>query len=178
MERFRRHADNFTDSCDLILNNTESGTLLQSRLYFFFQSTSSQCYISGILPFVIPNDYRGILSSLVLSLSLTSISLVVFLLLKYFSWRKLQDVTEDDFSLFGFSQQSLDTVREFSSFGSWLLSIFKRSRIDIRENFGPDVELFLRGQLMNIAYTTVVCVICLTVILPLNLTGHHFNDPV
>ena len=25
MERFRRHAENFTDSCDLSLNNTESG---------------------------------------------------------------------------------------------------------------------------------------------------------
>ena len=132
----------------------------------------------GILPFVIPNDYRGILSSLTLSLGLSSVGLVVFLLLKFFAWKKLQDVTQGDFSLFGFSQRSLETVRKFPSFGSWLLSIFKRSRTDIRDNFGPDVELFLRGQLMNIAYTAIVCVICLTITLPLNLTGHHFNDPV
>ena len=137
-----------------------------------------QFKILGILPFVIPYDYRGILGSLTLSLSLSSVALVVFLLLKCFTWKKLQDVTQDDFSLFGFSHRSLETVRKFPSFGSWLLSIFKRSRTDIKENFGTDVDLFLRGQIMGIAYTAIVCVVCLTIILPLNLTGHHFNDPV
>lgn len=137
-----------------------------------------QFKILGVLPFVIPYDYRGILGSLTLSLSLSSVALVVFLLLKCFTWKKLQDVTQDDFSLFGFSHRSLETVRKFPSFGSWLLSIFKRSRTDIKENFGTDVDLFLRGQTIAIAYTAIVSVVCLTIILPLNLTGHHFNDPV
>ena len=126
--------------------------------------------------------YRGIPLNLIINLIIPLILLSVFLCLRKAAWNLMQKNRQRDVQLkaeksafYSFPDESLYILREFKSFGGWLKSIFSTDFQRVKNLYGRDTLIYLRFQVCTIIFLTIVNLISIGVILPLNLMGQHLH---
>jgi len=76
---------------------------------------------------------------------------------------------------FSFPLENLTRIRQFESYWAWIKSIFVTNLKTIEEICGKDSKIYLQFQLYCIIFLSVVTVVSLGVILPLNFSGMHIR---
>ena len=114
---------------------------------------------------------------LTLNVSICVLLVTVFLILRKISWnmaQKDQDIGTAN-AYFSFPLENLPRIRQFESYWAWIKSIFVTNFETIEEICGKDSKIYLQFQLYCIIFLSVVTVVSLAVILPLNFSGLSRN---
>ena len=133
---------------------------------------------SGILPFTIPNDYRGIIATYVLGFFIAIVIIVWFLSLKYHNWKVFKRRKIKTYNFFAFPSFCQEKIQRIVSFKSWLWSIIEVSTEEIGEKSGQDVKLYLQMEIYFALFCSLVAILCVSIIIPINVTGDHYEEVI
>ncbi|KAL7873257.1 hypothetical protein AOLI_G00123280 [Acnodon oligacanthus] len=154
-------------------------------------STVDRCYHSHSRSSVLQGlPFGGVPTVFTINLVLWLLLLLIFSCLRKAAWDygRLALLMENDSltSLF-YGEQSekekspsesspSDSETKDMGFCSWLLSLYHMKDEEIRSKCGPDAVTYLAFQRHIILLMAVVCLLSLTIILPVNLSGSLLDD--
>ena len=115
--------------------------------------------------------YKGIPFFLVLNVPCFVIFFITFLILRRISWSLAQKKEEVKNVYLSFPTEHLARIGKFESFASWLKSIFVTDLDTIEKECGEDARIYLHFQIFCLIFLSIVTVVSMGIILPLNFSG-------
>ena len=120
----------------------------------------------------IDDVYKGIPFFLILNIPAFVVLFTTFLILRGISWNLSRNEERGEKNVYlSFPTEHLDRIRKFQSFASWLKSIFVTDFENIETECGEDARIYLQFQYFCIMFLSIVAVVSLGIILPLNFSG-------
>ena len=117
--------------------------------------------------------YKGIPFFLILNVPAFVALFITFLILRGISWNlaKKSPIREVKNVYLSFPTEHLARVRKFESFASWFKSIFVTDLETIETECGEDAKIYLQFQIFCLKFLSIVTIVSLGIILPLNFSG-------
>ena len=115
--------------------------------------------------------YKGIPFFLILNVPAFVVFFLTFLILRRISWGLAQKKEEIKNVYLSFPTEHLARIGKFESFASWLKSIFVTDLDTIEKECGEDARIYLHFQIFCLIFLSIVTVVSMGIILPLNFSG-------